>query len=102
MEAKMSQCLPLSWTIMIAALAIAGGIQAAAAMQKLHEAGTFDCSCSGGRGTCTFESSTDNTSCYNGPSDTCTGTCKLTLTPSKPKASIQKGGAGTNVKTMKK
>jgi len=35
---------------------------------------------------------------------TCTGTCKLTITPDKPKASISKiqGGAGTNAKTMKK
>jgi hypothetical protein len=105
-EAKMSQCLPRSWTtkIVLAGLVIAGGIQPAAAMKNLNESGTFDCSCSGGSGTCTFESSTDNTSCYKGTSATCTGTCKLTIIPDKPKASISKiqGGAGTNAKTMKK
>ena len=104
----MSYCSPLSSMKVTAltVLIIAGGAQAAQAMKRLNESGSFDCSCSGGAGTCTFVSSTDNTDCYKGPSNTCTGTCKLTLTPDKPKASILKGpaqgGAGTKLKSMQK
>ena len=100
----MSQCLPLSWTkiAVLAALTIAAGVQAAQAMQnKLHEAGSFDCSCSGGNGTCTFVSSTENTDCYKGVGATCTGTCKLTMTPDTPKAAI-KSGSRSKANTMKK
>lgn len=71
-------------------LVMAVGVQTAQAMPKLNEAGTFDCTCKGGTGTCDFESSTDNTDCFKSVGDTCTGTCTLTLTPDKPKASILK------------
>jgi len=89
--------LPL--TIAIAALAIAAGIGGADAASKLQETGSFDCSCSGGQGTCTFESSTDNTSCYGGPEDTCSGSCKLTMTPDKATSSPTRNIPGAAAKT---
>lgn len=79
----------LAGLVAVVAMTAAAGLHGAQAMQKRHETGSFDCSCHNGRGTCTFESSTDNTDCYKGAENTCTGSCMLTLTPDKPARAIR-------------
>jgi len=85
----MRQCVPIQWTgmLLLAGLVLAAGVQAAQAMPKLNESGEFDCSCQGGQGTCDFVSAPTGTSCFKSVEDTCTGTCKLTLTPDTPQGS---------------
>ena len=86
-------------TLLLGAFAVSIGGHPAAALQKLNEAGSFSCGCSGGTGTCDFEASdTNGLQCYKGPSDTCTATCKLTITPDKlgiapaARGTIRRGG----------
>jgi hypothetical protein len=74
--------------LVIAAFLVAGGGQTAFAMPK--EQGTYDCSCHGGSGSCTFKSSSTEVSCYHGAADTCAGSCQLTSSPN-PTGGIAKG-----------
>ena len=54
----------------------------------LNETGTWDCSCSGGQGTCEINRLPDRITCVKG-SGTCTGTCKI------KSSTTGIGGAGT-------
>jgi hypothetical protein len=82
--------------MVVAAFVIAGASQAAFAMPK--EQGTYDCSCKGGKGSCTFKSSDTEISCYHGAADTCDGSCQLKSSPnggSAARGSVKGGPIGT-------
>ena len=62
------------------------------------EQGTYDCSCKGGKGSCTFKSSDTEVSCYHGAADTCDGSCQLKSSPnggSATRGSVKGGPIGT-------
>jgi hypothetical protein len=82
--------------MVIAAFVIAGASQAAIAMPK--EQGSFDCSCKGSKGTCTFKSNGSEISCYRGYADTCEGSCQLSSSPtggSATRGSVKGGPIGS-------
>ena len=88
--------------LVVAALVIAGASQTAVALPK--EQGTYDCSCKGGKGSCTFKSSDTEISCYHGYADTCDGSCQLKSSPnggSATRGSVKGGpiGAGGSAAT---
>jgi hypothetical protein len=66
-------------TILVAAFVAASAGQAAFAVPK--EQGTYDCSCKGGKGSCTYKSNGSEISCYRGYADTCEATCQLSTSP---------------------
>jgi len=100
----MSKCLSLSRSRLaaLAGLAIVCCIHPALAMQNQNETGSFDCSCSGGQGTCTITAAPTGTTCLKINGATCTGRCTMTVTPDSPKASglksPLKSAPGVNMK----
>ncbi len=68
------------------------------AMAMPKEQGSYDCSCKGGSGTCTFKSASDNISCGRAAGDTCSGKCQLSTAPdssgSATRGSVKSGPIG--------
>ncbi len=82
--------------LLVAAVMVAGASQTAIAMPK--EQGTYNCSCKGGKGSCTFKSSDTEISCYRGYADTCDGSCELKSSPnggSAARGAVKAGPIGT-------
>lgn len=74
----------------ILAIPVAAGGAIAKPIQQ--GTGSFDCSCSGGKGTCSYSTSGPTMSCSKKSGDTCTGSCKMTITPTAGGAAAIKSG----------
>ncbi len=92
--------LSLPLAMLLSVLAAFAVSDSAFARAKTQGTGTFDCSCSGGSGTCSFSTSGPTMSCSKKSGDTCTGSCKLTTTPTGGggAAAVKSGAATGKVK----
>jgi hypothetical protein len=88
--------------ILVGSCALLAAVDGAAAKPKTQATGTFDCSCTGGSGTCSFTTSGPIMKCTKGGSDTCTGACTLKTTPTGAGgAAALKGGAAKSSGKLK-